>query len=168
MRTRTPTVKARQEGFEPPTNSLEGCRSIHLSYWRLPVATGHPAGHLDHLPKQAPLRLATALPNACTNTTDRGGRIRTGDLLLPKQARYRATLRPVHQSGAVYAAHCRRSTGSRILRQTSSEDSPAQTPTRRVSNGASPPLCAYHTFSQRSNAPFTRNRSSNARIAAPR
>lgn len=30
-------------------------------------------------------------------TTDRGGRIRTGDLLLPKQARYRATLRPVHQ-----------------------------------------------------------------------
>jgi len=26
----------RQEGLEPPTNSLEGCRSIHLSYWRLP------------------------------------------------------------------------------------------------------------------------------------
>ena len=26
--------------------------------------------------------------------TDRGGRIRTGDLLLPKQARYRTTLRP--------------------------------------------------------------------------
>ena len=25
----------------------------------------------------------------------RGGRIRTGDLLLPKQARYQATLRPV-------------------------------------------------------------------------
>lgn len=25
---------ARQEGLEPPTNSLEGCRSIQLSYWR--------------------------------------------------------------------------------------------------------------------------------------
>jgi hypothetical protein len=25
---------ARQEGLEPPTHSLEGCRSIHLSYWR--------------------------------------------------------------------------------------------------------------------------------------
>ena len=24
----------RQEGFEPPTRSLEGCRSIRLSYWR--------------------------------------------------------------------------------------------------------------------------------------
>ena len=24
----------RQEGFEPPTRSLEGCCSIHLSYWR--------------------------------------------------------------------------------------------------------------------------------------
>jgi hypothetical protein len=27
---------ARQEGLEPPTTSLEGWRSIHLSYWRLP------------------------------------------------------------------------------------------------------------------------------------
>ncbi len=25
---------ARQEGLEPPTHSLEGCCSIHLSYWR--------------------------------------------------------------------------------------------------------------------------------------
>ena len=25
---------ARQEGVEPPTHSLEGCCSIHLSYWR--------------------------------------------------------------------------------------------------------------------------------------
>jgi hypothetical protein len=24
----------RQEGIEPPTCSLEGCRSIQLSYWR--------------------------------------------------------------------------------------------------------------------------------------
>ena len=29
------TIVTRQEGLEPPTNSLEGCRSIHLSYWRL-------------------------------------------------------------------------------------------------------------------------------------
>jgi hypothetical protein len=25
---------ARQGGLEPPTHSLEGCCSIHLSYWR--------------------------------------------------------------------------------------------------------------------------------------
>ena len=25
----------RQEGFEPPTHSSEGCCSIQLSYWRL-------------------------------------------------------------------------------------------------------------------------------------
>ena len=33
---RTPAFRevARQEGLEPPTHSLEGCRSIQLSYWR--------------------------------------------------------------------------------------------------------------------------------------
>jgi hypothetical protein len=32
----------RQEGIEPPTYSLEGCRSIQLSYWRslLPTSRG--------------------------------------------------------------------------------------------------------------------------------
>ena len=39
--------------------------------------------------------LALHPPLLRTGATDRGGRIRTGDLLLPKQARYRATLRPV-------------------------------------------------------------------------
>ena len=29
-----PLREARQEGVEPPTHSLEGCCSIHLSYWR--------------------------------------------------------------------------------------------------------------------------------------
>ena len=33
LRTRQLRV-ARQEGLEPPTHSLEGCRSIQLSYWR--------------------------------------------------------------------------------------------------------------------------------------
>ena len=32
--TRQPLKVARQEGLEPPTHSLEGCRSIQLSYWR--------------------------------------------------------------------------------------------------------------------------------------
>ena len=27
-------LQTRQEGIEPPTRSLEGCRSIQLSYWR--------------------------------------------------------------------------------------------------------------------------------------
>ena len=67
----------RQEGLEPPTHSLEGCCSIHLSYWRFTLA-------VCFLP----------LPSLAS---DRGGRIRTGDLLLPKQARYRATLRPVNR-----------------------------------------------------------------------
>ena len=62
---------ARQEGLEPPTHSLEGCRSIQLSYWR--------NGRTGALPPSA---------------TNRGARICTGDLLLPKQARYQATLRP--------------------------------------------------------------------------
>ncbi len=30
----------RQEGLEPPTRSLEGCRSIQLSYWRMAPAAG--------------------------------------------------------------------------------------------------------------------------------
>ncbi len=57
----------RQGGLEPPTNSLEGCRSIQLSYWR-------------------------GVPHE--GESSRGDWIRTSDLLLPKQARYRATLRP--------------------------------------------------------------------------
>ena len=30
---------ARQEGFEPPTHSLEGCCSILLSYWRMSLSS---------------------------------------------------------------------------------------------------------------------------------
>ena len=63
----------RQEGIEPPTRSLEGCRSIQLSYWRF---------------------LSAARQVLVRSKQHRGGRIRTGDLLLPKQARYRTTLRP--------------------------------------------------------------------------
>jgi hypothetical protein len=31
----------RQEGLEPPTHSLEGCCSIHLSYWRIESVIPH-------------------------------------------------------------------------------------------------------------------------------
>ena len=65
---------ARQEGLEPPTRSLEGCCSIHLSYWR------------------HEMRPAAIAPPVWRN--GRGGPIRTADPLLPKQVRYQATLRP--------------------------------------------------------------------------
>ena len=58
-----------RKGFEPPTHRLEICCSIQLSYRT----------------KKNPLR---------SEGGSRGGRIRTYDLLLPKQARYRATLHP--------------------------------------------------------------------------
>src|SRR3989304_2180150 len=77
---RLPLLEARQEGVEPPTHSLEGCCSIHLSYWRFTAS----CSLLQHL---TPARAG-----------NRGGRIRTGDLLLPKQARYRATLRPAEET----------------------------------------------------------------------
>ena len=78
--TPSPTTlrQARQEGIEPPTHSLEGCCSIQLSYWRFFKKSG--------------VRLLAASHHL--GARNRGGRIRTGDLLLPKQARYRATLRP--------------------------------------------------------------------------
>jgi hypothetical protein len=57
-------------GFEPVTDCLEGSCSIQLSYG---------------------IKIkGTTLAVPCC----RGGRIRTYDLLLPKQARYRATLHP--------------------------------------------------------------------------
>jgi hypothetical protein len=52
---------ARLEGLEPPTRCLEGSCSVHLSYRRVSKL---PAGE-----------------------ENRGDRIRTDDLLLPRQAR---------------------------------------------------------------------------------
>jgi hypothetical protein len=52
---------ARLEGLEPPTRCLEGSCSVHLSYRRVFML---PAGERN-----------------------RGDRIRTDDLLLPRQAR---------------------------------------------------------------------------------
>jgi len=64
-------------GFEPRAACLEGRCSIQLSYGtkgaKVPMKKGQPE---------------------LTLYTCRGGQIRTDDLLLPKQARYRATLRP--------------------------------------------------------------------------
>ena len=37
-----PLREARQEGVEPPTHSLEGCCSIHLSYWRFTASCSLP------------------------------------------------------------------------------------------------------------------------------
>ena len=58
----------RPTGIEPVTPSLEGWCSIRLSYGRNSKASAV--------------------------LTGRGGEIRTPDILLPKQARYQATLHP--------------------------------------------------------------------------
>src|SRR5205823_13191903 len=45
-RTRIEKTLMRPGGFEPPTNSLEGCCSIHLSYGRLITSQQHRPGRL--------------------------------------------------------------------------------------------------------------------------
>ena len=67
------------KGFEPLTRRLEICCSIQLSY-----------GTSINFKVQNPIfRRNSDFELFC-----RGGRIRTYDLLLPKQTRYRATLHP--------------------------------------------------------------------------
>ena len=41
----------RQGGFEPPTRSLEGCCSIHLSYWRKPISLWRTVIELKRTPE---------------------------------------------------------------------------------------------------------------------
>ena len=67
------------KGFEPPARRLEICCSIQLSY-----------GTSVNLKVQNPIFHGNSDFELC----GRGGRIRTYDLLLPKQTRYRATLHP--------------------------------------------------------------------------
>ena len=49
-------------------------------------------------PHPARFSNTSLLQQQATRAGNRGGRIRTGDLLLPKQARYRATLRPAEET----------------------------------------------------------------------
>ena len=110
------------EGFEPSAACLEGRCSIQLSYgtrckelkftepqghrWmvqRAPFHAGQRPAKLREIGREGrPLHVLN--PMAATQKGPplrngpfafcRGGQIRTDDLLLPKQARYRATLRP--------------------------------------------------------------------------
>ena len=73
------TVLVIPKGFEPLTRRLEICCSIQLSY-----------GTSINFKVQNPIFRG----NSDFELFCRGGRIRTYDLLLPKQTRYRATLHP--------------------------------------------------------------------------
>ena len=106
-------------GFEPTAACLEGRCSIQLSYGinddKGGMKKSRPRGQLfllsgrpdptDDLPASG----RDAIPGYGVNEkgrpcgrpfTCRGGQIRTDDLLLPKQARYRATLRPEKRNRA--------------------------------------------------------------------
>src|SRR5437764_11332145 len=75
--------RVRPGGFEPPTNSLKGCCSIHLSYWRalvrqqltaqcfiaLPNSATSSAKLNASLPRGAGLRAAPSRP-ACAGPRD--------------------------------------------------------------------------------------------------
>ena len=66
---------ARQERFELPTCCLEGSCSIQLSYWRT---------ELLKLPNYS---AKSDIFQSVIKGGNRGERIRTADLLLPRQAR---------------------------------------------------------------------------------
>jgi hypothetical protein len=61
----------RQEGIEPPTCSLEGCRSIQLSYWRW-TASKFGANHAKmEAPHDAISRMMPRSPRPPTNPAGR-------------------------------------------------------------------------------------------------
>ncbi len=72
-------------GFEPKTYCLEGSCSIQLSYG---------ASNLCLTSNVLLVEKGKKKGDDFSSPKCRGGQIRTDDLLLPKQARYRATLHP--------------------------------------------------------------------------
>jgi hypothetical protein len=74
-------------GLEPPTKSLEGSCSIHLSY-RGRISR---RPHTESSQRLVPLVHCRRLP---ATRFGRGRGIRTPDILLPKQARYQTALYP--------------------------------------------------------------------------
>ena len=68
--------------------------------WRVPDATGAKGGGGDGIRTHDPLHAMQVLSQLSYSPTGRDGRIRTGDLLAPIQARYQAALRPATAKSA--------------------------------------------------------------------
>ena len=82
----------RPAGIEPATLALEGRCSIQLSYGRVGTGSAYPVALIVRL-------------RVGSSKVGRGDRIRTCDILLPKQARYRAALRPDSRITMTYASN---------------------------------------------------------------
>ena len=89
------------KGFEPPTHGLEGRCSIQLSYRLILISPFQKALRISTekrvmgIEPTYPAWKAGVLPLNYTRRVYRGDRIRTCDILLPKQALHQAELLPV-------------------------------------------------------------------------